>query len=202
MLACVTWRKYLTTADRVCVCVCVCATGTKCLNSTFSRQLGSWMSGNWSYSTAFYPGESRFSHVLAARVQQAMGLDPKNGGKFQITSYPTGKGQKHLLPHRQRSETPLTPLAKVRNTSYPTGKGQKHLLPHRQRSQIPIPPAKVTNTYPTGKSHKYLSHRQRSKTPIPPAKVKKYLSHRQRSKTPPTPPAKVRNTYYQIRNVS
>ena len=81
-------------------------TGTKCLNASFSRQLGSWMSGNWSYSTAFYPGESRFSHVLAARVQQAMGLDPKNGGKFQITSYPTCKGDNQsLLEDRGQTDT-------------------------------------------------------------------------------------------------
>ncbi|KAL8561480.1 hypothetical protein ACOMHN_011162 [Nucella lapillus] len=68
--------------------------GTKCLNASFSRRLESWMGGNWSYSTAFYPGESRFSTVFAARVQQAMGLAQDNGGKFQITSYPTGKAYK------------------------------------------------------------------------------------------------------------
>ncbi|XP_070210514.1 transcriptional regulator ATRX homolog isoform X2 [Littorina saxatilis] len=68
--------------------------GTKCLNETFSQQLGQWMSGNWSYSTAFYPGESRFSTIFEKRVQQAMGLDPLNGGKFQITSYPQGKAYK------------------------------------------------------------------------------------------------------------
>ena len=61
------------------------------------------MSGNWSYSTAFYPGESRFSSIFATRVQQAMGLDPSNGGKFQITSYPSGKGQLHVISTSSRS---------------------------------------------------------------------------------------------------
>lgn len=68
--------------------------GTRCVNASFSRKLGKWLSGNWSYSTAFYPGESRFSSIFADRVQQAMGLDPQNGGKFQITSYPRGKAYK------------------------------------------------------------------------------------------------------------
>lgn len=68
--------------------------GTRCVNASFSHTLSQWMAGNWSYSTAFYPGESRFSAIFEARVHQAMGLDPKNGGKFQITSYPTGKAYK------------------------------------------------------------------------------------------------------------
>ena len=62
------------------------------------------MKGNWSYSTAFYPGESRFSDIFAARVEQAMGLTPINGGKFQITSYPEGKGK---YPYYKRTTNGL-----------------------------------------------------------------------------------------------
>lgn len=67
-------------------------TGTTCVNATFSRQLKTWFNGNWSYSTAFYPGESRFASVFEHRIREAMGLQPENGGKFQITSYPPGIG--------------------------------------------------------------------------------------------------------------
>lgn len=67
-------------------------TGTTCVNATFSRQLKTWLAGNWSFSTAFYPGESRFAAIFEQRVHQAMGLAPQNGGKFQITSYPLDIG--------------------------------------------------------------------------------------------------------------
>ena len=66
--------------------------GTTCVNASFSRQLKDWLKGNWSYSTAFYPGESRFASIYENRVKEAMGLLPENGGKFQITSYPKGIG--------------------------------------------------------------------------------------------------------------
>ncbi|GFO37942.1 prolyl 4-hydroxylase subunit alpha-1-like [Plakobranchus ocellatus] len=72
----------------------VFTTGTKCVNASFSLQLQSWLNSNWSYSTAFYPGESKFSTNIATRMQNAMGLQPENGGKFQITSYPVGKAYK------------------------------------------------------------------------------------------------------------
>ncbi|XP_067649277.1 prolyl 4-hydroxylase subunit alpha-1-like [Haliotis asinina] len=68
--------------------------GTKCLNTTFSRQIADMIHRNWSYSTAFYPGESKFSSIFANRVKAAMGLDQENGGKFQLTSYPKGKAYK------------------------------------------------------------------------------------------------------------
>ncbi|OWF40008.1 uncharacterized protein LOC110464377 [Mizuhopecten yessoensis] len=68
--------------------------GTLCVNATFSTQLKSWLHSNWSYSTAFYPGESRFSKVFEYRVKEATGLLPENGGKFQLTSYPLGIGYK------------------------------------------------------------------------------------------------------------
>ncbi|XP_033762085.1 uncharacterized protein LOC117343723 [Pecten maximus] len=67
---------------------------TLCVNATFSSQLKSWFHSNWSYSTAFYPGESKFSKVFEYRVKEATGLLPENGGKFQITSYPIGIGYK------------------------------------------------------------------------------------------------------------
>ncbi|XP_052808216.1 uncharacterized protein LOC128237063 [Mya arenaria] len=68
--------------------------GTTCVNASFSSQLKDWFKGNWSYSTAFYPGESRFASIFEQRVLQATGLEPANGGKFQITSYPEGIGYK------------------------------------------------------------------------------------------------------------
>lgn len=80
------WKNELSFLEQPCL-------GTRCVNSTFSRQLGEWLKANWSYSTAFYPGESPFSSVFASRVNRSMGLNPENGGKFQITSYPTGKGR-------------------------------------------------------------------------------------------------------------
>lgn len=70
--------------------------GTTCVNASFSQQLKDWFKDNWSYSTAFYPGESSFASVYEHRVKEAMGLLPENGGKFQITSYPTGIGIFHL----------------------------------------------------------------------------------------------------------
>ena len=68
--------------------------GTTCVNETFSRDLKHWVHNAWSYSTAFYPGESFFSRVFATRVSIATGLAERNGGKFQVTSYPVGAGGK------------------------------------------------------------------------------------------------------------
>ncbi|KAH3717193.1 prolyl 4-hydroxylase subunit alpha-2-like [Dreissena polymorpha] len=91
--------------------------GTTCVNASFSGQLQDWLKGNWSYSTAFYPGESRFAAVFEDRVKQATGLMPENGGKFQITSYPTGIGYKshtdcteNVLDERDRVATILVYL--------------------------------------------------------------------------------------------
>jgi len=44
--------------------------GTTCINATFSSQLKAW-GLKWSYSTAFYPGESPFSNLLAKRIEKA-----------------------------------------------------------------------------------------------------------------------------------
>ena len=66
------------------------------MNASFSHQLKEWLHGNWSYSTAFYPGESPFASAFENRVKQAMGLIPENGGKFQITSYPQNIGEYKL----------------------------------------------------------------------------------------------------------
>ena len=65
--------------------------GTFCVNQTFSRQLEKW-GLKWSFSTAFYPGESRFSKVFGKLIQDATQLEETHGGKFQITSYPEGVG--------------------------------------------------------------------------------------------------------------
>lgn len=67
--------------------------GTFCLNQTFSRQLEKW-GLKWSYSTAFYPGESKFSRVFGKRIEEATKLEETHGGKFQVTSYPFGVGYK------------------------------------------------------------------------------------------------------------
>lgn len=67
-----------------------------CVNASFSSQLKTWFHSNWSYSTAFYPGESKFSHIFAHRVKEATSLAPENGGKFQITSYTEGIGKAKL----------------------------------------------------------------------------------------------------------
>lgn len=67
--------------------------GTTCINETFSATLQEHF--KWSYSTAFYPGESKFSTMFAERIRQATGLRLENGGKFQITSYPQNVGYKN-----------------------------------------------------------------------------------------------------------
>ncbi|XP_072179464.1 uncharacterized protein [Diadema setosum] len=88
-----TLRKHLKDANRdISVSLKDFTEGTTCLNSSFSSQLKSFLT--WSYSTAFYPGESKFSTIFEERVFQATGLSPTNGGKFQITSYPQGIGYK------------------------------------------------------------------------------------------------------------
>lgn len=67
--------------------------GTTCINETFSKTLQPHF--KWSYSTAFYPGESKFSTIFAERISRATGLKLENGGKFQITSYPQNIGYKN-----------------------------------------------------------------------------------------------------------
>ena len=67
--------------------------GTMCINQTFSRQLEKW-GLKWSFSTAFYPGESKFSTRFGKLIEEATQLQETHGGKFQITSYPPGVGYK------------------------------------------------------------------------------------------------------------
>jgi hypothetical protein len=71
---------------------CFAFSGTTCLNATFSTHFKEWSKANWSYSTAFYPGESRFTALFDQRVERATGLKKEHGGKYQITSYPEGIG--------------------------------------------------------------------------------------------------------------
>lgn len=66
--------------------------GTNCLNGTLSSYVGKNLP--WSYSTSFYPGESKFSTEFDRRVSDTTGLDARNGGKFQVTSYAHGVGYK------------------------------------------------------------------------------------------------------------
>ncbi|XP_028406232.1 prolyl 4-hydroxylase 2-like isoform X2 [Dendronephthya gigantea] len=68
--------------------------GTTCINESLS-QLVRKHGMKWSYSTSFYPGESKFSLELHDRIKLATGLSPENGGKFQITSYPQNVGYKN-----------------------------------------------------------------------------------------------------------
>ncbi|XP_041365674.1 uncharacterized protein LOC121380772 [Gigantopelta aegis] len=90
-----TLRKHLKDAKKnIKITPNVFTEGTTCVNASFSSQLSRWLHANWSYSTAFYPGENKFSLAFAHRVQQAMGLAPENGGKLQLTSYPVGKAYK------------------------------------------------------------------------------------------------------------
>ena len=65
--------------------------GTLCVNETFSEKLSHEF--KWSYSTAFYPTESRFSKIFEKRVEEVTGLLPSYGGKFQVTSYPKNVGK-------------------------------------------------------------------------------------------------------------
>jgi hypothetical protein len=47
----------------------------------------------WSYSTAFYLGESAFSTLLSKRIEEGTSLQSSHGGKFQITSTEKGVGK-------------------------------------------------------------------------------------------------------------
>ena len=47
----------------------------------------------WSYSTAFYLGESSFSTLLSKRIEEGTELQTSHGGKFQITSTDKGVGK-------------------------------------------------------------------------------------------------------------
>ncbi|UJR27837.1 hypothetical protein I4U23_009103 [Adineta vaga] len=67
--------------------------GTTCINETFSSMLKEW-GLKWSYSTAFYLGESPFSTLLSQRIEDGTGLQSSHGGKFQITSTDKGVGYK------------------------------------------------------------------------------------------------------------
>lgn len=67
--------------------------GTTCVNATFSSTLKQW-GLKWSYSTAFYLGESPFSTTLSKRIEEATALQSSHGGKFQITSTEKGIGYK------------------------------------------------------------------------------------------------------------
>jgi hypothetical protein len=66
--------------------------GTTCVNATLSSMLKQW-GLKWSYSTAFYLGESTFSTILSKRIEEGTGLQSSHGGKFQITSTEKGIGK-------------------------------------------------------------------------------------------------------------
>jgi len=91
--------------------------GTTCINETFSAKLQGRF--KWSFSTAFYPGESKFSTMFAERIQKATGLKLENGGKFQITSYPQGVGYKNhtdcIVNHSDKRDRFATILVYLRD---------------------------------------------------------------------------------------
>jgi len=94
--------------------------GTSCLNETFSNKIKDFL--NWSYSTAFYQGESKFSMTFEERLQNISSLMPSHGGKFQITSYPKSIGYKShtdceidRTDPRDRYATALVYLQNVKN---------------------------------------------------------------------------------------
>ena len=70
--------------------------GTTCVNATFSSMLKQW-GLKWSYSTAFYLGESPFSTLLSKRMEEATNLQSSHGGKFQITTTEKGVGKLSAL---------------------------------------------------------------------------------------------------------
>ncbi|KAL3832523.1 hypothetical protein ACJMK2_024158 [Sinanodonta woodiana] len=153
--------------------------GTTCVNATFSRQLKAWFRQNWSYSTAFYPGENRFSAVFAHRVQQAMGLIESNGGKFQITAYPEGVGENYCCTkliqdcvvdghdQRDRVATVLVYLQDVQEggkTEFParnlgeTKKGRA-LLWNNMNENGKCEPMSIHNASKVVTGHKYILQR-------------------------------------------
>ena len=74
--------------------------GTTCVNATFSSTLKEW-GLRWSYSTAFYPGESTFSKILAKRIEEGTALQATHGGKFQITWTEKGVGRSTIALDRR-----------------------------------------------------------------------------------------------------
>ncbi|XP_062577395.1 prolyl 4-hydroxylase subunit alpha-1-like [Saccostrea cucullata] len=171
-----TLRKHLKAAHkRVKVTPADFIPGTFCVNETFSRQLSGWLKSNWSYSTAFYPGESRFSKVFEYRVKEATQLLPENGGKFQITSYPEGIGYKtHTdcvednVDERDRMATILVYLQDVEDggeTKFPElgiwvkpRKGRA-LIWNNMNEEGKCEPMSVHNAAVVNKGHKYIIQR-------------------------------------------
>ena len=66
--------------------------GTTCLNTSTSQKLLKYI--NYSVSTSFYTGESKFSHEMDRRIEEATGMPAHHGGKYQVTSYGPGVGYK------------------------------------------------------------------------------------------------------------
>lgn len=171
-----TLRKHLKTArKKVKVTPADFIPGTFCVNETFSRQLSNWLKSNWSYSTAFYPGESKFSKIFEYRVKEATQLLPENGGKFQITSYPQGIGYKTHTDciednpdERDRMATILVYLQDVEDggeTKFPElgiwvkpRKGRA-LVWNNMNEDGKCEPLSIHNAAKVNKGHKYILQR-------------------------------------------
>ena len=65
--------------------------GTSCVNESFSQQIAPKF--KYSYSTAFYRTESKFSLQFEQLVEASTKLAKEHGGKFQITSYQKNVGK-------------------------------------------------------------------------------------------------------------
>lgn len=147
--------------------------GTTCINETFSAKLQAHF--KWSFSTAFYPGESKFSTIFAQRIQRATGLKLENGGKFQITSYPKDVGYKNhtdcLVNHGEKRDRFATILVYLRDveeggeTKFPqlgiSVKPQMGLalIWNSMNSKGECDPTSIHNAAKVVKGHKFIIQR-------------------------------------------
>ncbi|XP_033639771.1 uncharacterized protein LOC117300159 [Asterias rubens] len=147
--------------------------GTSCVNASFSQALQPML--GWSYSTAFYPGETRFTTVFDDRVYRATGLKPSHGGKYQITSYENGIGYKsHTdctignLDLRDRMGTILVYLQDVEEggqTEFPelgisvTPRKGRAIVWNNQNGDGECDPYSLHVAQPVIKGHKFILQR-------------------------------------------
>uniref|UniRef100_A0A1I8IFB9 SUN domain-containing protein n=1 Tax=Macrostomum lignano TaxID=282301 RepID=A0A1I8IFB9_9PLAT len=89
--------------------------GTRCLNASLSAKASSWLRFNWTRSTVFYPGESRFTAgPLADRFLKSMGLPASHAGRLDVTSHPLGQGFSEQLDCKAKNGASGAIFATVR----------------------------------------------------------------------------------------